>query len=73
MFQVSSDSILWANDFTRDHILKPGDIIKVPPTTGLVYIVAPKDTVDSIAAKFKVDSVDILAQNQLDPSTDLQI
>lgn len=72
-FQVSSDSILWANDFDRDHVLKPGDVIKVPPTTGLVYVVQPKDTVDSVASKFKVDSVDILAQNQLDASTDLQI
>ena len=47
--------------------------MKVPPTTGLVYIVAAKDTVDSIADKFKVDSVNILAQNQLDASSDLQI
>jgi LysM repeat protein len=72
-FQVSSDSILWANDMSRDHIFQPGESVKIPPVTGLVYSVASKDTVDSIASRFKVDSVDILAQNQLDASTDLQI
>jgi len=72
-FQVSSDSILWANDFSRDHVLKPGEVVKVPPTTGLVYTVVAKDTIDGIAERFKVDSVNILAQNQLDASNDLQI
>ena len=71
-FQVSVDSIVWANDFSADHILKPKEVISIPPVTGLVYKVQKGDNLDIIAQKFKVDSIDILAQNQLSADVDLQ-
>lgn len=71
-FQVSSDSILWANDLSRDTVLKPGMSLKIPPVSGLVYTVLKGDSIDLISEKFKVDSVDIFAQNQLLVDSDIQ-
>jgi hypothetical protein len=38
-FSVSTRSIYESNGFTSRHILQPGDVIKVPPVTGLIHAV----------------------------------
>ncbi|MDD2487738.1 MAG: LysM peptidoglycan-binding domain-containing protein [Candidatus Gracilibacteria bacterium] len=72
-FNVSVDSILWSNDFSKNKVLKPGDTIRIPPVSGIAYNVAPGETLDGIASKFKVDKLSILEQNQLDASQELKI
>lgn len=64
-FRVSMESILWANDFSRDTVLKPGMSIKIPPVSGVVYRVASGDTLDTVAKKFKVSAEKIREQNGL--------
>lgn len=64
-FNVSTNSIIWANDFTADTVLHPNDTIKIPPVTGLAYTVAPGDTIESLAKKYKVDAAKISGQNKL--------
>ncbi len=64
-FNVSTNSIIWANDFNSDTILHPNDTIKIPPVTGLTYIVAAGDTIESLAKKYKVDATKIASQNKL--------
>ncbi len=71
MFNVSINSILWANDFNKDRILKTWEVIKIPPVTWVVYIVLDWDTIDSIAKKFKVNSSSIYDQNKLTSTTKL--
>jgi murein DD-endopeptidase MepM/ murein hydrolase activator NlpD len=58
-FDVSIDSIRWANDFSDD-TLHAGDIIKIPPVTGIVYKVKEGDTIYGIAKKFKTDAQNIV-------------
>lgn len=72
-FDVSVNSILWSNESARMKILKPGDTLRIPPVSGIVYNVEPNDTIDAIAVKYKIDKLDILAQNQLDASQELKI
>ncbi|TXH01670.1 MAG: M23 family metallopeptidase [Candidatus Moraniibacteriota bacterium] len=52
-FDVSIDTIKWANESVDFKKLKPGTVIKIPPVTGLVYKVKPGDTIYSIAKKFE--------------------
>lgn len=52
-FDVSIDTIKWANEGVDWKKLKPGTEIKIPPVTGLVYKVKPGDTIYSIAKKFE--------------------
>lgn len=53
-FNVSVDTIKWANDLKRDG-LSVGQELKIPPVTGVVHKVKEGDTVYSIAKKYKTD------------------
>lgn len=64
-FWISGNSIYWANDFSKEHIIRPGDTIKIPPVSGLIYKIQKGDTIDAIAQKYKLDKNDILKQNLL--------
>jgi len=63
-YNVSIDAIRWANDVSLD-ILKPGMIIKVPPTSWVIHIVKKGDTISGIAARYDISSWDIASFNQL--------
>lgn len=58
-FDVSIDTIKWANDL-RTETIKPGQILKVPPITGVVYTVKSGDTVYSIAKKYNTNAQNIV-------------
>ncbi|PID87504.1 hypothetical protein CSB07_00870 [Candidatus Gracilibacteria bacterium] len=64
-FNVSVNSILWANDFSSNEILHPGDVIKIPPVTGVLHKVKSGDTILGIASKYDIDMDKILEQNLL--------
>lgn len=67
-FWVSTNSIYWANDFTKGYILKPWNIIKVPPVSWLIHQVQSWETLSSIAKKYNIEEVKIKEQNKLDNS-----
>lgn len=54
-FDISVDTIKWANDLKTD-VIKPGQTLKIPPVTGVVHKVLSGDTVYSIAKKYGVDA-----------------
>lgn len=54
-FDVSVDTIKWANDLKTD-VIKPGQTLKIPPVTGVVHKVASGETVYTIAKKYKTDA-----------------
>lgn len=72
-FDINIDSILWSNNFPQDKVLRPWDTIKIPPVSWIIYTVESNDNIDSIASKFKVDKLYILAQNQIEASEELKI
>ena len=72
-FGVSMNSIVWANSFDQNEVLKPGQVIQIPPVSGVVYTVLAGDTVDILAKKFKTDAARILAQNRIAQNQELLI
>ncbi|MDE3089125.1 MAG: M23 family metallopeptidase [Chloroflexota bacterium] len=66
-FNVSADSIMWANPKLEDNpdMLSLGQVLNIPPVSGVLYTVANGDTVQKIADKFKSKKVpaDTLVQN----------
>jgi murein DD-endopeptidase MepM/ murein hydrolase activator NlpD len=58
-FDVSVDTIKWANNLKTDTI-KPGQVLKIPPVTGVVHKVVSGESVYSIAKKYKVDAQNIV-------------
>jgi len=72
-FWVSTSSILWANNFEKNHVLRPGQIIKVPPVSWLIHVVTSGDTISSIAKKYEVEEDKIKKQNLLTWTTTIKI
>ena len=68
-FGVSMMSIWWANQITSKDQLHIGQILVIPPVSGVVVTVAAGDTLDSLARKFATPSDEILSYNGLtDPN-----
>ncbi|KKQ23520.1 MAG: Peptidase M23 family protein [Candidatus Roizmanbacteria bacterium GW2011_GWC2_37_13] len=58
-FDVTVDTIKWANNLKTD-VIKPGQVLKIPPITGVVHKVASGETVYSIAKKYGVTAQNIV-------------
>jgi len=72
-FWISTSSILWANNFEKNHVLRPWEIIKVPPVSWLIHTVASWDTISSIAKKYEIEETKIKNQNLLSDSDTIKI
>lgn len=58
-FDVSIDTIKWANDL-KSETIKPDQVLKIPPISGVVHKVASGENVYSIAKKYKSDAQKIV-------------
>ena len=68
-FDVSMMTLWWANNLDSKDELHLGQVLTIPPMSGLVVTVTANDTLDGIAAKYKVDKADIVETNELkDPN-----
>lgn len=66
MFDVSPNTILWANDLKSSKDIHPGDQLIILPISGLQYTVKKGDTISKIAKSTGGDADDIIAFNDLD-------
>jgi len=64
-FNISTQTVLWANSMSETDYIKPGQTLKIPPVSGIVHEVASGDTVASIAKKYGVSEDAILDYNKL--------
>ena len=58
-FGISVDTIKWANDLKSDTI-KPNQVLKIPPVTGIVHKVVSGENVYTIAKKYNTDAQKIV-------------
>jgi murein DD-endopeptidase MepM/ murein hydrolase activator NlpD len=73
MFDVSVNTILWANDIPRGTPLKIGQTLAILPVSGVRHTVKSGDTITKIAAKYKGDADEISQYNGIDVGTKLAI
>lgn len=64
MFDVSTNTLIGANDIKKGYIY-PGQELIILPITGLQHTVQKGETLASVAAKFKSDATDIASYNSL--------
>ena len=69
MFDVSPNTILWANDIPRKSALKVGQKLVILPVSGIQYTVRKGDTINKIAKNFSADAGDIRDFNDIQDST----
>ena len=58
-FGVTVDTIKWANNLKSDRLVS-GQILRIPPVTGIVHRVKPGDTIYSLAKYYKTDAQKIV-------------
>ena len=73
MFDVSVNTILWANDMKKGDPLKEGEVLIILPVSGVKHIVTKGQTLKSIAQKYKVDVLDIADFNDLTINAKLSV
>lgn len=59
-YEVSTQTILWANNMSSSDYLKLGQTLEIPPRDGVIVTVAKGDTVESLAKKYSADAADIV-------------
>jgi|GEM_PF-139629 len=71
MFDVTANTILWANDLTKASAIRPGDNLIILPVAGVRHVVKSGDTIASIAKKYDGNAEEIISYNQLSSATDI--
>lgn len=64
-YNISVATILWANNLTTRSYIRPGDTLKILPTSGVLYTVKRGDTVSSLAKEYDADIKEIVSFNKL--------
>ncbi|HEY5383049.1 MAG TPA: M23 family metallopeptidase [Candidatus Paceibacterota bacterium] len=64
MFDVSINTIVWANDIQKG-VITPGQTLIILPISGIQHTVVKSDTLASLAAAYKSDAHDIASYNGL--------
>lgn len=72
-YGVSVNSIIWSNSLKDSDSLQPGQILKIPPVSGVIHQVKKGDNLASIAKKYSAEEAKILEFNALPQSGELQI
>ena len=73
IYDVSVNTIIWANELKKGEALKDGQVLVILPVTGLRHEIKKGDTIESIAKKYKGDVNDILIFNGIAPEAKLAI
>lgn len=68
-FGVSMMSVWWANQLSSKDELHVGQVLVIPPVSGVVVTVAAGDTLESLAKKYSATGDEILSYNGLTEST----
>lgn len=74
-FNVSVESVRWANSLGDSDTIQPGSNLKIPPVSGVVYQVKEGDTLDTVAKYYSADKQTIadFPFNYIDDTLSLRV
>jgi murein DD-endopeptidase MepM/ murein hydrolase activator NlpD len=73
MFDVTANTIMWANEISKSTGIQPGDTLVILPIAGVRHVVKSGDTIASVAKKYEGDAEEIVSYNQLASASDLSV
>lgn len=73
MFNVSVNTIIWANNLSGPGSARVGDTLIILPISGVKRTIVKGDTLASIAKKYSADANEIAQFNGLDPQAPLAV
>jgi murein DD-endopeptidase MepM/ murein hydrolase activator NlpD len=71
-FDISTNTIKWANNITGNNI-KVGQKLDILPVTGVKHVVKKGDTISKIAAKYDAETDDIKVFNGINNDSELKV
>lgn len=72
-FNISLNTLLWANELSKNSQIKVGQKLVVLPVSGVIYIVKSGDTLSEVSKIYKSKAQDIVAFNDLSNEGDIFI
>ncbi|MBZ9571871.1 LysM peptidoglycan-binding domain-containing protein [Patescibacteria group bacterium] len=72
-FDISLNTLLWANDLNKSSIIKPGQKLVILPVSGVIHHVKSGETLSKIAKEYKEEIANIIAFNELSEEGDIYI
>jgi len=72
-FDVSEQTIMWANNLNKYSIIRPGQTLQILPINGISYKVVKGDNLAKIATKFKANISKIIEFNKLADQSDINV
>ncbi len=74
-YEISPASLFWANDLGSGNVFAVGQELRIPRVSGVPYVIAEGDTLDSIAAKLSVrpQAIMLFKANALDAAVALPV
>lgn len=73
MFDVSVNTILWANDIASAKSIQPGDTLFILPVSGVKHIVQKGETLAGIVKKYNSDLEDVASYNRISSSAAVSV
>ena len=70
-FGVSPETIMSANSLRNPDLLQVGQDLVILPTDGVLYTLRPGESIRQVAARFEVDTTDIVKANDLGSDPDM--
>ncbi|MFQ6050030.1 MAG: LysM peptidoglycan-binding domain-containing protein [Candidatus Paceibacterales bacterium] len=72
-FDISLNTVLWANNLNKNSVIQPGQKLIIPPVSGVIHHVKAGDIVGEIAEKYKAKTQEIISFNGLSSEADIFI
>ncbi len=73
MFQVSVNTIIWANDLPRATAIREGQVLVILPISGIQHTIVKGETLKSIAKKYQGEAKEIAQYNDLEIDSSLAV
>jgi len=72
-YNISINTLLWANDLTSSSTIKFGQSLTILPTDGVLHVAKSGDTISGIAQTYKAQPENIISYNDLVNQDDIYI
>jgi murein DD-endopeptidase MepM/ murein hydrolase activator NlpD len=72
-FGISQETIIWANDLSKNSALKPGQNLIILPVSGVLYYVKAGDILSDIVKTYKADLDETVIYNELAGEEDIYV
>lgn len=72
-FGVNVGTVVWANNLNAHATIRPGDNLKIPVISGVLYVIKKGDTIEKLAKQYDVAAEEIFSTNHISPSSKLAL